>query len=69
MTVHTITAPDADQAEQVAAALEEAAARVRAHWPAHVEVEHEDHVEAIDTGVGSVPGPRSPALRAFRIVW
>ncbi len=60
----------ADQ-EQLALALEEAAERVRQAIPAGYEVEVRDDVGSIpvDHRGGSIPGPRSPLVRSFRVEW
>lgn len=60
-----------DEQERLALTLEEAAQRVRMHAPRTVEADVRDHVDSIPTGLHgeSIPGLRSPKLRAFRIEW
>jgi hypothetical protein len=59
-----------EKREMLAAALEEAAQRVRQSQPDGFEIDVEDHVDQIHVGGGqTLPGMRSPRLRAFRIEW
>lgn len=58
-----------DERESLAAALEEAAARVRMSRPTSYEADVQDDVEMIDVGGPSIPGLRRPLLRSFRIEW
>ncbi len=57
--------------EELAAALEEAALRVRQSIPSGFEWDVRDDVEQIVVGYRgeTIPGMRSPLLRAFRIEW
>lgn len=60
---------NAEEQEQLALALEEAALRVRQHCPDQAHYDIEDNVPQIGDGLRSIEGKRSPALREFRIHW
>lgn len=58
-----------EEQERLAAALDEAAARVRMSCPTSVEADVLDDVEMVDVGTQQPPMLRRPLLRAFRIEW
>jgi hypothetical protein len=59
-----------EQQQELAAALEEAALRVRQSCPQLAEIDREDDVDTIPLYNGqTIPGLRSPLRRNFRIEW